>query len=52
MSIYEDDPNVFVKISRNAIFTNRMHHMVKFDPLNITKVRKIGNFDSQDESKD
>jgi hypothetical protein len=41
MSIYQDDPNVFVKISRNALFTNRMHHAVKWDPLSRSKITKV-----------
>ena len=42
-SVYADDPDVFVKISRNAIFTNRMHHAVKWDPLGRTKITKVGS---------
>ena len=41
MSIYQDDPNVFVKISRNAIFTNRMNLAVRFDPLSRSKISKV-----------
>ena len=39
-SIYRDDPNVFIKISRNAVFSNRMNRAVLFDPLSRSKISK------------